>query len=439
MLTAGTGCSFAAMPISRNGAGCLGTLGLVALVLSVIGLRFIVEAQAAQPQRVDGSVTAYGRLSGCSLRTPIFIPCLSTLSVTSGPLAASLSFTIEPDHFTNLPDLGAQLGSQVSLVVDTATGRVLAVTLENVTYSHPYAVHPRLKYWESVATGVACLGGWVLFAFAVWIVTYRDSSDQVLPALPQQWKGLHADVLSRYRAELHGRSEASLRRWSDLPASPARIIQALFAEARARKRVPTAKEQAALVDELTRLQEFIRDDEYELVRQFQEPATRQTLSRPDLKRAEHVLNRIEDAKDDVKALTPITSVDQLASAAATLREDLRGHLASDPRGGERVSQDLIALWLVAWAAGGFVFGSFFLRVYVGSVEWWVLFYGWLIGAVVPGTFAGRWLIRFRSGLSPRRRGLGMTAAYLVVGVVAPIALEIALVTAVRQAILLFLV
>jgi hypothetical protein len=156
--------------------GLLALVGLFSLGVALAGASVIAGARPAQLTTVDGTTESYDHLSD-----PLFlgdvVPALGDYELTlrTGPSQLShRAFVLHGYDFDSLPDLATMPGKAATLTVgsDTAWSDaaraylpvVLGLKVNGVDYASPYAIHPRLRFWDSVATGLFWIVPLIVFA-----------------------------------------------------------------------------------------------------------------------------------------------------------------------------------------------------------------------------------------------------------------------------------
>lgn len=180
------------------GVGVLGLIGVVAVLTAIAGVHEIVGAQPAQFSTVRGTVDSYEYLPpSCPTRICFWYDILQPLrdyqlTIREEASETSQEFVVHPYDFNRLPELSALVGVTVSLTIGTDSTwsdaldanirEVLAISVSGSMYSTPYALHPKLRYWDWIATGIAWIAPPVAYAVVLLPLPARktrrwDSSD----------------------------------------------------------------------------------------------------------------------------------------------------------------------------------------------------------------------------------------------------------------------
>lgn len=165
------------------GLACLGLVGLLLLAVAIAGVREIAHATSARSTTVEGTIASYVYLNNCQPRFCYISDILQPLrdyQLTLHTEVSTEAFVVHQYDFNALPDLSAMVGAAATLAIGTDTmwsdaaqrdiRDVLAISVGGVTYRTPYAAHPRLRYWDWIATGLAWMGPLVLYAGLVFVV-----------------------------------------------------------------------------------------------------------------------------------------------------------------------------------------------------------------------------------------------------------------------------
>ena len=170
------------------GVGVLALVGVVAVLAAIAGVNEITGAQPARFSTIRGTIDSYEYLGNCHPELCFISDILQPLRDYQLTLhqetasATGQAFVVHPYGFNELPDLSAMVGATVSLTIGTDTTwsdsaggdipEVLAISVGGKMYSTPYAIHPTLRFWDWVATGIAWIAPLVAYAVILWLVMF---------------------------------------------------------------------------------------------------------------------------------------------------------------------------------------------------------------------------------------------------------------------------
>lgn len=167
------------------GIAFVGVAGLAALWGTVSGWNEISTARSEQLTRADGTIASYQYNKTCHPGWCVLydaLPALDDYEIGLQPAAGApvQIYIVHVFDYTGLPDLRRFIGSRALLTIGTDTAfsnaaqgdvrDVVAITVGAQTFSTPYALHPKIRFWDQVVTGVAWIVPSLGLGLLVWIL-----------------------------------------------------------------------------------------------------------------------------------------------------------------------------------------------------------------------------------------------------------------------------